>query len=34
VRAVERRLFSPLSPAQQRRLRDDLAACAAVALSE
>ena len=34
VRAVERRLFSPLSPAQQRRLRDDLAACAAVALTE
>jgi DNA-binding MarR family transcriptional regulator len=27
VRAVEQRLFSPLSPAQQRRLRDDLAAC-------
>jgi DNA-binding MarR family transcriptional regulator len=34
VRAVERRLFSPLSPQQQRRLRDDLAACAAVALTE
>jgi DNA-binding MarR family transcriptional regulator len=33
VRAVERRLFSPLSPGQQRRLRDDLAACAAAALS-
>ncbi len=28
VRAVEQQLFSPLSPAQQRRLRDDLAACA------
>ncbi|KAB2350086.1 MarR family winged helix-turn-helix transcriptional regulator [Actinomadura rudentiformis] len=25
VRAVEQQLFSPLSPAQQRRLRDDLA---------
>ncbi|TQM45988.1 MarR family winged helix-turn-helix transcriptional regulator [Pseudonocardia cypriaca] len=34
VRAVERRLFSPLSPAQQRRLRDDLAACAAARFSE
>jgi DNA-binding MarR family transcriptional regulator len=34
VRAVERRLFSPLSQAQQRRLRDDLAACAATAISE
>lgn len=27
VRAVEQQLFSPLSPAQQRRLREDLAAC-------
>jgi DNA-binding MarR family transcriptional regulator len=34
VRAVERRLFSPLSAEQQRRLRDDLAACAAVAFTE
>ena len=33
VRAVEQRLFSPLSQAQQRRLRDDLAACAVAALS-
>lgn len=29
VRAVERSLFAPLSPRQQRRLRDDLAACIA-----
>ncbi|WP_100444824.1 MarR family winged helix-turn-helix transcriptional regulator [Glycomyces xiaoerkulensis] len=29
VRAVERRLFSPLSPERQRRLRQDLAACVA-----
>ncbi|MGK5552604.1 MarR family winged helix-turn-helix transcriptional regulator [Actinomadura kijaniata] len=34
VRAVERRLFSPLSPAQQRRLREDLAACVASATPE
>ncbi|WP_049562751.1 MarR family winged helix-turn-helix transcriptional regulator [Nonomuraea sp. SBT364] len=34
VRAVERRLFSPLSQAQQRRLRDDLAACAAAATAD
>lgn len=34
VRAVERQLFSPLSPAQQRRLREDLAACVASATSE
>jgi DNA-binding MarR family transcriptional regulator len=27
VRAVEQQLFSPLSQTQQRRLRDDLAAC-------
>ncbi|WP_181791891.1 MarR family winged helix-turn-helix transcriptional regulator [Streptomyces phytophilus] len=27
VRAVEKRLFSPLSREQQRRVRDDLAAC-------
>lgn len=31
VRAVETRLFSPLSPAKQRRLREDLAACARAA---
>jgi hypothetical protein len=31
VRAVERDLFSPLSQEQQRRLRDDLAACVASA---
>ncbi|WP_432548381.1 MarR family winged helix-turn-helix transcriptional regulator [Kineococcus sp. SYSU DK004] len=29
VRAVERRMLAPLDEAQQRRLRDDLAACAA-----
>jgi DNA-binding MarR family transcriptional regulator len=29
VRAVEQQLFSPLSPARQRRLREDLAACVA-----
>jgi len=34
VRAVEQQLFSPLSQAQQRQLRDDLAACAASAISE
>ena len=34
VRAVEQQLFSPLSLAQQRRLRDDLVACAASAISE
>jgi DNA-binding MarR family transcriptional regulator len=34
VRAVEQQLFSPLSQAQQRRLRDDLAACAAFTMSE
>jgi DNA-binding MarR family transcriptional regulator len=34
VRAVEQQLFSPLSQAQQRRLRDDLAACADSAISE
>ena len=34
VRAVEQQLFSPLSQAQQRRLRDDLAACAAFTISE
>ena len=28
VRAVEGQLFAPLSQAQQRRLREDLAACA------
>ncbi|MFC0105813.1 MarR family winged helix-turn-helix transcriptional regulator [Kibdelosporangium aridum] len=33
VRAVERELFSPLSEEQQRRLRDDLAACVALATS-
>lgn len=33
VRAVEQQLFSPLSQAQQRRLRDDLAACAAGAIA-
>jgi DNA-binding MarR family transcriptional regulator len=33
VRAVEQQLFSPLSPAQQRRLREDLAACAAAAIT-
>ncbi|GAA1238772.1 MarR family transcriptional regulator [Prauserella halophila] len=27
VRAAEKQLFSPLSPEQQRRLREDLAAC-------
>lgn len=31
ARRVERQLFSPLSPAQQRRLREDLAACARAA---
>jgi DNA-binding MarR family transcriptional regulator len=34
VRTVEQQLFSPLSPAQQRRLRDELAACLASAASE
>lgn len=29
VRAVEARMLTPLGPEQQRRLRDDLAACAA-----
>ncbi|MBB4935498.1 DNA-binding MarR family transcriptional regulator [Lipingzhangella halophila] len=33
VRAVEQQMFSPLSAADQRRLRDDLAACAAAAAS-
>lgn len=33
VRAVEQRLFSPLSRERQRRLREDLAACAAAAVS-
>ncbi|MCT2592190.1 MarR family transcriptional regulator [Streptomyces sp. N2-109] len=33
VRAVEQQLFSPLSQAQQRRLREDLAACAAAAIA-
>ncbi|MFD1542415.1 MarR family winged helix-turn-helix transcriptional regulator [Nonomuraea guangzhouensis] len=32
VRAIERQLFSPLSQEQQRRLREDLAACAAAAI--
>ena len=27
VRAVEKQLFAPLAPEQQRRLREDLAAC-------
>lgn len=31
VRAVEKQLFAPLSPEQQRRLREDLATCAASA---
>lgn len=31
ARAVEQQLFSPLSPAQQRRLREDLAVCARAA---
>jgi DNA-binding MarR family transcriptional regulator len=31
VRAVERQLFAPLSPEQQLRLREDLAACVASA---
>jgi DNA-binding MarR family transcriptional regulator len=34
VRAVEKQLFSPLSPARQRQLHADLAACAASAISE
>lgn len=34
VRTVEQQLFSPLSLAQQRRLRDELAACLAFAASE
>jgi DNA-binding MarR family transcriptional regulator len=33
VRAVEQQLFSPLSQARQRRLREDLAACAASAIA-
>ncbi|MCG5213478.1 MarR family transcriptional regulator [Streptosporangium sp. KLBMP 9127] len=33
VRAVEQQLFSPLSQAQQRRLREDLAACADAAIA-
>lgn len=31
VRAAEKRMFAPLSPEQQRRLREDLAACLAAA---
>ncbi|SEH02965.1 DNA-binding transcriptional regulator, MarR family [Nonomuraea solani] len=34
VRAVEQRLFSPLSAAQQRRLREDLAACVAAVAAD
>jgi len=34
VRAVEQQLFSPLSPAQQRQLREDLAACVDPATSQ
>jgi DNA-binding MarR family transcriptional regulator len=34
VRTVEQQLFSPLSPARQRRLRDELAACLTSAVSE
>lgn len=34
VRTVEQQLFSPLSLAQQRRLRDELAACLTSAASE
>jgi DNA-binding MarR family transcriptional regulator len=34
VRAVEQQLFSPLSPAQQRQLRENLAACVASAITE
>ena len=34
VRAVERRMLSSLSPADQARLRDDLAACAATLTPE
>jgi DNA-binding MarR family transcriptional regulator len=33
VRAVEQQLFSPLSPAQQRRLRDDLARVSKAAIA-